>query len=86
MRRAESARPVPKLLDYDDEEEEKTLLRPAGRDVQRQIACAYTTRVTRAMPQIDPKLIAMARGEIEPPRPTDSDLPPTVPPPRSAPP
>ena len=85
MRRAESARPVPNLLD-DEEEEERTLQLPAVRAIQQRMACAYTTRVTRTMPKIDPKLIAMARGEIEPARPTDSDLPPTVPPPRSAPP
>lgn len=85
MRRGESVKPIEKLVEY-EEEEERTLQLPLRRAAQQLAACAYMTRVTRSVPTIDPKLIALARGEREPARAADSDLPPTVPPPPTAPP
>ena len=85
MRRGESVKPVERLVEY-DEEEERTLQLPLRRAAQQLAACAYMTRVTRSVPTVDPKLIALARGEVDPARTADSDLPPTVPPPPTAPP
>ena len=84
MRTASSVKPVPKLLDSEEEEDERTIRRPMVRAV---LACAYTTRVTRTVEKVDARLIAIARGEIDPEVTlADSLLPPTVPPPASAPP
>lgn len=86
MRTKRTSVPIPKLLDTDYDEEEKTLLRPRQRAAPP-VVSAYTTRVTRSVEKVDAKLIAMARGEIEPNvLVADSELPPTVPPPPSAPP
>ena len=83
MRTAPSIKPVPKLVD-EDEEDERTIRRPL---VRAALACAYTTRVTRTVEKVDARLIAIARGEIDPEvAMADSLLPPTVPPPPSAPP
>ena len=46
MRTAPSVNPVPKLVDSDEEEDERTIRRPLVRAV---MACAYTTRVTRTV-------------------------------------
>ena len=78
-------KPIERLVE-DEEEEERTLQLPLRRAAQQLAACAYMTRVTRSVPTIDPKLIALARGEKGAARVADSDLPPTVPPPPSAPP
>ncbi len=81
MRTAPSVKPLPTLGDADvEEEEERTIRRPA-----QQAVCAYTTRVTRSVEKVDARLIAIARGELDPERTlSDSQLPPTVPPPPSS--
>lgn len=84
MRTRRTSFPVPKLEDT-DYEEERTLLRPRLR-AATPVVSAYTTRVTRSVEKVDARLIAMARGEIEPNAVADAELAPTVPPPPSAPP
>lgn len=81
MRTAPSVKPLPTLGDADAEEEERTIRRPAVRGVQQPVVCAYTTRVTRSVEKVDARLIAIARGELDPERAlADSQLPPTLPP------
>jgi len=81
MRTAPSVKPLPKLGDADAEEEERTIRRPPMRAVQQPAVCAYTTRVTRSVEKVDARLIAIARGELDPERTlADSQLPPTLPP------
>ena len=81
MRTAPSVNPRPTRLDAEDKDEERTIRRPIVRAAQQRAACAYTTRVTRSVEKVDPRLAAIARGEIDPERNhANSQLPPTVPP------